>query len=71
VNNTHEVQPEDIGPRRRTMDRDALLVDAARELSYPKLTRKVRRALNKALSAENNAGRLHTDWERIWKSKKR
>jgi hypothetical protein len=37
-------------------------VDTALELCYPNLTRKVRRALNKALSAENNAGRLRTDW---------
>ena len=46
-------------------------MNASRELGYPNLTRKVRRALNKALSAENNTGRLRTDWEKVWKPKKR
>lgn len=49
------------------VERDKLFMDAARELGYPKLTKKVRRTLNKALNAENNAGRLTTDWERVWK----
>jgi hypothetical protein len=53
------------------VERDVLLADAARELGYANLTRKVRRALNKALSAENNAGRLRTGWERAWRPKKR
>jgi hypothetical protein len=44
-------------------------VRAAREFGYPKLTKKVRRTLNKALSAEKNAGSLRTDWERVWKPK--
>lgn len=43
------------------VERDKLFVDASRELGYPKLTKEVRRALNKALHAENNAGRLLTD----------
>jgi hypothetical protein len=42
--------------------RDTLLQDTARELGHPKLTRNVRRALNQALNAEHNAGRLRTDW---------
>ena len=33
-------------------------------------TRKVRCALNKALSTENNAGRLRTDWERVWRPRR-
>jgi hypothetical protein len=49
--------------------RDKLLMDAARELGYPKLTKEVRRALNKTLHAENNAGRLRTDWDHVWKPK--
>jgi hypothetical protein len=51
--------------------RERLLLDAARELGYTKLTRKVRRVLNKALNAENNAGRLRTDWERVWRPRQR
>jgi hypothetical protein len=58
-------------PDGEKVERDALLVDAARELGYPKLTKKVRRALNKALNAEHNAGRLRTDWEQVWRPKKR
>ncbi len=34
------------------------------------LTSKVRRTLNHALSAEPYAGRLLTDWEKVWKPKK-
>lgn len=49
------------------VERDKLFADASRELGYPKLTKEVRRALNKALHAENSAGRLRTDWERVWK----
>lgn len=58
-------------PDGQKVQRDALLQDAARELGHPKLTKKVRRALNKALNAEHNAGRLKTDWERVWKLRKK
>ena len=51
--------------------REKLLADAAAELGYSGLPRKVRRALNRALNAEHNADRLHTDWERVWRPKKR
>lgn len=57
-------------PDGERVERDKLFMDVARELGYPKLTKKLRRILNKALHAENNAGRLKTDWERVWKSKK-
>ena len=57
-------------PDGEKVEREALLLDAAREFGYPKLTRKVRRTLNKALNAEHNAGRLRTDWERVWKPRK-
>jgi hypothetical protein len=57
--------------RSEKVEREALLVDAALKLGYPNLTKKVRRALNKALSVANNAGRLRTDWERVWHPKKR
>ena len=52
------------------VERDKLLVDAARELGYANLTKKVRSTLNKALNAENKAGRLRTDWEHVWMSSK-
>jgi hypothetical protein len=58
-------------PDGEKIEREALLHDAARELGYPQLTRKVRRALNKALNVENNAGRLRTDWERVWRPRKK
>jgi hypothetical protein len=58
-------------PDGEKVQRDTLLLDAARELGHTKLTRKVRRALNKALNVENNAGRLKTDWERVWKPRKK
>lgn len=58
-------------PDGQKVQRDALLQDAARELGHPKLTRKVKTALNKALNTEHNAGRLKTDWERVWKPRKK
>jgi hypothetical protein len=57
-------------PDGEKVEREALLADAARELGYPNLTKKVRRALNKALNVENNAGRLRTDWERVWRPRR-
>lgn len=58
-------------PDGQKVEREPLLHDAARELGHQKLTRKVRRALNKALNAEHNAGRLKTDWERVWKPRRK
>lgn len=57
-------------PDGEKVDRHTLLLDAAGELGQTKLTRKVRRALNQALNAEHNAGRLRTDWQFVWKPKK-
>jgi hypothetical protein len=57
-------------PDGEKIERHTLLLDAARELGQTKLTRKVRRLLNQALNAEHNAGRLRTDWERVWKPRK-
>jgi N-6 DNA Methylase/Eco57I restriction-modification methylase len=53
------------------VQRETLLLDAARELGHTKLTRKVRRALNQAINSEHNAGRLRTNWERVWKPRKK
>jgi hypothetical protein len=53
------------------VEHGTLLADAARELGHPKLTKKVRRALNKALNAEHNKERLKTDWQRVWKPRKK
>lgn len=58
-------------PDGEKVERDVLLADAACELGHPKLTRKVRTAVNKALKAEHNAGRLRTDWERVWRPKRK
>lgn len=57
-------------PDGEKVERDTLLADAARELGYPQITRKVRRVLNKTLNVEHNAGRLRTDWERVWRPRK-
>lgn len=53
------------------VERENLLRDAASELGHPQLTKEVRRALNQALNVENNAGRLKTEWEHVWKPRKR
>jgi len=58
-------------PDGQKVPKDALLQNAARELGHPKLTRKVKTALNKALNTEHNAGRLKTDWKLVWKPKKK
>ena len=58
-------------PDGEKVDREALLADAARELGHPTLTKKVRRVLNKSLNVERNAGRLKTDWEKVWRPKMR
>ena len=58
-------------PDGQKIQRDALLQDAARELGYTKLTRKVKTALNKALNTEHNKDRLKTDWEKVWKPRKK
>lgn len=57
-------------PDDRKVEKDALLADAARELGHSGLTRKLKTALNKALNVEHNAGRLKTDWQRVWRPKK-
>ena len=58
-------------PDGEKVQREKLLLDAARELGHTKLTKKVRRALNKALNAEHNKGRLKTDWQLVWKPRKK
>jgi len=58
-------------PDGEKVERDTLLADAARELGHPKLTKKVRSALNKALKTEQDKGRLKTDWQVVWKPKKK
>lgn len=58
-------------PDGEKVQKDALLADAARELGYPRLTKKVRRALSKVLNVEHNAGRLKTDWQLVWRPRKR
>jgi hypothetical protein len=57
-------------PDGEKVERQTLLLNAARELGQAKLTKKVRRALNQALNAEHNAGRLRTDWKWVWKPRK-
>jgi hypothetical protein len=57
-------------PDGEKVEREKLLLDAARELGHTKLTKKVRRALNKGLNAEHNKKRLKTDWQLVWKPKR-
>jgi hypothetical protein len=58
-------------PDGKKVGREGLLADAARELGHARLTKKVRRALNQVLNAEHNAGRLKTDWQRVWRPRKK
>ncbi len=58
-------------PDGEKVERHTLLLNTARELGQAKLTKKVRRILNQAINAENNAGRLRTDWERVWKPRRK
>ncbi len=58
-------------PDGEKVERGTLLRNATRELGHEKSTRKVRRILNQALNAENNADRLKTDWEHVWKPRKK
>jgi hypothetical protein len=58
-------------PAGEKVQRERLLLDAARELGHTKLTKKVRRPLNKALNAEHNKRRLKTDWQLVWKPRKK
>jgi len=47
--------------------REDLLHEVARKLGYAKLGRNIRSTVNRAIGAEVRAGRLGTDWERVWK----
>jgi hypothetical protein len=58
-------------PDGEKVQREKLLLDAALELGHTKLTKKVRRCLNKALNAEHNKRRLKTDWQLVWKPRKK
>jgi hypothetical protein len=53
------------------VQREKLLLEAARELGHTKLTKKVSRSLNKALNVEHNKRRLKTDWQLVWKPRKK
>ena len=52
-------------PERGSIDRQELLQAAARRLGFEKLNRRLRSRLNKTINADNQAGRLRTDWERV------
>jgi hypothetical protein len=58
-------------PDGEKVQRERLLLDAALELGHTKLTKKVRRSLNKALNVEHNKKRLKTDWKVVWKPKRK
>ncbi len=58
-------------PERGPVDREKLLHAAAHRLGFEKLTRRLRSRLNKTISADAQAGRLRTDWERVWKQDKK
>jgi hypothetical protein len=58
-------------PEGEKVQREKLLLDAARELGYTKLTKRIRRSLNKGLNAEHNKKRLKTDWQLVWKPKRK
>lgn len=53
-------------PSAGTIEREILLRKAARRLGFSKLGRKIRSRLNRAIGAEVRAGRLGTDWQKVW-----
>jgi len=47
--------------------REELLHEVARKLGFAKLGRNIRSRINRTIGAEVRAGRLRTDWEKVWK----
>jgi very-short-patch-repair endonuclease len=58
----HACVPEGI-----SVPREELLREVARKLGYSKLGHNIRSTINRTIGAEVRAGRLMTDWEKVWK----
>jgi len=58
----HSCVPND-GP----VSREEVLHDVARKLGFAKLGHNIRSTINRTIGAEVRAGRLKTDWQKVWK----
>jgi len=54
-------------PNGSSVPREELLRDVARKLGYSKLGHNIRSTINRMIGAEVRAGRLRTDWVKVWK----
>jgi very-short-patch-repair endonuclease len=55
-------------PDGHPIPREELLHDVARKLGYAKLGHNIRSTINRIIGAEVRAGRLGTDWQKVWKA---
>ena len=54
-------------PETGSVDRDEFLRVVTSAIGFSKLGKRIRSRINKAIAAEVRAGRLQTDWKRVWK----
>ena len=54
-------------PNESSVSREELLREVARKLGYSKVGHNIRRTINRMIGAEVRAGRLGTDWEKVWR----
>lgn len=55
-------------PDGSSVPREELLRDVARKLGYSKLGHNIRSTINRTIGAEVRAGRLGTDWQKVWRA---
>lgn len=53
-------------PRGGSVPREELLREVAHKLGYSKLGHNIRSTINRMIGAEVRAGRLNTDWQKVW-----
>jgi REase_MTES_1575/AAA domain len=54
-------------PRENSVPREELLRIVAHKLGYSKLGHNIRSTINRMIGAEVRAGRLATDWQKVWR----
>lgn len=55
-------------PPHGPVPREDLLHEVAKKLGYAKVGRNIRSTINRMIGVEVRAGRLKTDWEKVWKA---
>jgi len=55
-------------PNGSFVPREELLKEVSRKLGYSKLGHNIRSTINRMIGAEVRAGRLGTDWQKVWRS---